>query len=391
MDWTLTEMAYDGNQQGGLQTVKQNFLMKSYYNATHRRIALPRLPRAVRSAIVAGVAAVLLSLLPSKAVVVADPVDDDFESGVHTCGTSWVRTNSFKSGEFATVYVCEPSSQVEAQHWNASDSVGDDHDDAGEYRLYSFDLEPYFAGGLLRIQFESHAVGEEDQILADDAVISDDKPPHGDDEGESPQGGSAIELDGEFEDWSGRANIVDPPGDAREAGGDIIGLYWSYKPDDETTYWMIERPPGHDEIARYSLHLDMNDDGDFTDSVDRIVEVSYAPGSSRSRVDTKVRRADNNQLIAVDKNRDWGETTAEGSSRVEFGVSYSDLGFSFGSVFRTYVESSHGDRAPDAGDIQLTAIPILGYASLGATLLAGGLAIWWFRLREHEGKKVPQS
>ena len=415
--------------------------MKFNCNATQRRTALRRLSRAARSAIAAGVAAVLLSLLSAYAVEASDPADDDFESGGLTGGTGWlagwqtsgsvdvvnyggsgtdslhlrfqggdgtayrdvdlagsegleltvwVRADSLKSGDFATLHVGEPGSLVEVQRWEASDGVGPE--DVGEHHLYSFDLEPYFTGGLLRIQFESHLAGEEGQILVDEVVISDDEPPQADADAVGPlPDTSVIALDGNFEDWVGRVNIVDPPGDARKARGDIIGFHWANNPDDETAYWMIERPPGQDDDARYSLHLDMNDNGDFADAVDRIVEVRYDPGSSRSRVETRVRRADNNQLIAIFKKRDWGETTIEGSSRVEFGVPYSDLGFSFGSVFRMYVESSYGDRAPDTGDVQWSAIPILGYVGVGAALLAGGLAIWWLRLRKHEGKEVPQS
>ncbi|MCH9009546.1 MAG: hypothetical protein IIC21_02840 [Chloroflexi bacterium] len=409
--------------------------------AANRRAAFLRASRAVGIALAAGGAAVVLSLLPTNAVMASDPANDNFESGGLTGGTGWldgwqtsgsvdvvnygssitdsrhlrlragdgtayrdveltgsegleltvwVMADSFRSDDFATLLVGEPGSLVELQRWDAS--FGHGRENAGEYHLYSFDLEPNFTGELLRIQFESHMAGEGGQILVDQVVISNGERPQGSAAAGGPSPPSSfIVLDGDFEDWAGRANIVDPLGDARNARGDIIAFHWANEPDDKTAFWMIERPPNIDKSVRYSLHLDMNDDGDFTDAVDRIVEVLYAPGLRSSRVDTRVRRADNNQLIAVDANRDWGETIAEGSSRVEFGVPYADLGFSFGSVFRTYVESSYGDRVPDSGDIQWTAIPILGYLGVGAALLVGGFGIWWFRLRKHEGLEVPQS
>ncbi|MCH8061855.1 MAG: hypothetical protein IH861_05070 [Chloroflexi bacterium] len=410
---------------------------------TSWRTAILRPSRAVGAAIAAGVVVLLLSLFPADAMEASDPADDDFETGGLDGGTGWldgwqtsgsvdivnyggsltdsrhlrlragdgtayrdveltgserleltvwVRADSFSTGDFATLQVGEPGSLVEVQRWDASLGLGSGPENAGEYHLFTFDLEPYFTGGLLRIQFDSHMADGEGQLLVDEVVISNDEPPQGSAvAGGPPSSASFIELDGEFQDWVGRANIVDPFGDARNARGDIIAFHWANDPDDDTAFWMIERPPGLGKSARYSLHLDMNDDGDFTDAVDRIVEVWYAPGSRSSRVDTRVRQADNNQLIAVDRKRDWGETISEGSSRVEFGVPYSDLGFSFGSVFRTYVESSYGDRAPDTGDVQWTAIPILGYVGVGAALLVGGFAIWWFRLRKHEGLEVPQS
>lgn len=415
--------------------------MKFDFNSTLMRATSPRLSSVARSTMAAGVAVLMILMLPASAAVASDPADDDFESGRLTGGkgwldgwqtagsvdvvnfgtspadsrhlrlqsgdgiayrdvdlagsdglelTVWVKADSLKRGEFATLHVGEPGSLVEVKRWDASDSG--DAEDIGEYHLYTFDLGPYFAGGLLRIQFESHMAGGDGQLLLDEVVISDDEAPKGDAEaGGIFPADSIIELDGKFDDWSGRANIDDPSGDARKARGDVIGFYWANNPDDEIAYWMIERPPGQDERARYSVHLDMNDNGEFTDSVDRIVEVRYVPGLFRSWVLTKVRQADNNQLISLDRKWDWGETTAEGSSRVEFGVPYSDLGFSFGSVFRMYVESSYGDRAPDTGDVQWTAIPILGFLGVGVALLVGGVAIWWFGLRKHEGKEVPQS
>ena len=52
--------------------------------------------------------------------------------------------------------------------------------------------------------------------------------------GDHPPANSYIELDGDFEDWIGRANIVDPSGDAGMARGDIIAFYWANNPEDDT-------------------------------------------------------------------------------------------------------------------------------------------------------------
>ena len=69
----------------------------------------------------------------------------------------------------------------------------------------------------------------------------------------------------------------------------------------------------------------------------------------------------------------------------------SDLGFSFGSAFRMYVESNWDDRAPDDGDIQWSPMPILGAIGMAVLLLVGGAGIWWFKLRRYEGSEVPQA
>ena len=154
---------------------------------------------------------------------------------------------------------------------------------------------------------------------------------------------------------------------------------------------MIERVAEQKKLVRYSLHLDMNNDGDFKDAIDRIVEVKYRPRKHNSKVDVKVRQANSRKKIAEYKKNDWGDSKEEGGARVEFGVPMDDLGFSFGSAFRMYVESNWDDRAPDTGDIQWSPMPILGIIGMGVLLLGGGAGIWWFKLRRYEGHEVPQS
>ena len=201
---------------------------------------------------------------------------------------------------------------------------------------------------------------------------------------------SLIVLDGEFDDWAGRANIVDPAGDASKQRGDILRFYWGDN-ESETIFWMVERPTGETKKVSYAVHLDMNNDGDFTDDVDRIIEVEYHPRDNDSKVDVKVRRADNNKKLTEYKKQDWGESKQEGGSRVEFGVPTEDLQFSFGAAFRMYVESNFNDRAPDTGDIQWSPMPILGFIGMALALGLGGVAIWWFRLRKYEGGEVPRT
>ena len=202
---------------------------------------------------------------------------------------------------------------------------------------------------------------------------------------------SLIVLDGEFHDWEGQANIVDSASDASKQRGDILAFYWGDN-ESETMFWMVERATEEStKLVIYSVHLDMNNNGDFNDDVDRIIEVQYQPRADDSRVDVKVRRADDNFKLAEYENRDWGESEQEGGSRVEFGVSVDDLEFSFGAAFRMYVESNFNDRAPDTGDIQWSPMPILGYVGLGLVLGLGGVAIWWFRLRRYEGNEVPRT
>lgn len=299
----------------------------------------------------------------------------------------WVKAKSFEGGDYASLRVGPPGSLVEARRWSGGE---DDDDEDDEYHLFTFALSNTV--GAFRIQFESHMDSASDELYVDALAISDDQPP----EEAAPiptasPPASAIALDGEFSDWAGRANISDAAGDARNARGDILRFYWGDNDGDERMYWMVERPAGFTNVVSYSVHLDMNNDGDFHDDVDRIVEARYHPRNDDSHVDVKVRRADNNRKLAEYKHNDWGESRPEGGGRVEFGVPFSDLGFSFGAAFRMYVESSFDDRAPDTGDVQWSPVPVLGYVGAGLALLLGGLGVWWLRLRRHEGGEVPRS
>ncbi|MCH9038056.1 MAG: hypothetical protein IIC23_01570 [Chloroflexi bacterium] len=399
---------------------------------------------AIKSAVAAACVALLLALLPPVGVAYGDePAEDDFDGGAYNGGTGWsggwqtvgdvdivndgsvdvgswhmrmkhgngiayrdvdlsglteleltvwAKSGSFESGEYVILLVGPPDNLVEVNRWVA-DAEGEGETDAdGEYHPIAIDLEAIDTSGPIRIQFESHLNDEDDLFYIDSVVVVDGQASVEEPVSTTPSTSNAfVVLDSEFADWSGKANISDAVGDADKDRGDIVAFYWGDNPDDDRVYWMVERVPGQKKLARYSLHLDMNNDGDFQDSVDRIVEVKYRPRKNNSKVDVRVRRADNHQKIAEYKKNDWGESKEEGGSRVEFGVPMTDLGFSFGSAFRMYVESNWDDRAPDSGDIQWSPMPILGMIGMAALLLGGGGAVWWFKLRRYDGVGVPQT
>ncbi len=301
--------------------------------------------------------------------------------------TVWVKADDFDPGDFARLLAGPSGALTELRRW-------DNGDDDNEYHLYTLELSQLDTSGAFRIRFEAH-MEDEDAVLYVDAVevstSQSETPPPEPATPETLPPLAAIALDGEFGDWEGHARIEDPQGDASKTRGDILNFYWGDNDDDETVYWMIERPAGQFLPVKYSVHLDMNDDGDFEDDVDRIVEVRYAPLSTTSLVLVLLRRADTNSVIHIDLESDWGDTWSEGGARVEFGMPFELLGFLFGSTFRMYVESGFNDRAPDSGDIQWSPVPILGYIGLGVALVAGGVAVWWFKLRRYEGREVPKT
>lgn len=306
--------------------------------------------------------------------------------------TIWAKSESFEAGEYAILLLGPPGNLTEVNRWvSGVAGVGEVTAD-GEYHPLAIDLQGFDTSGPFRIQFESHMTDASDLFYLDSVVVADGLDSIEGSVTTTPSTSSdVIVLDSGFSDWPGKANISDPSGDAEKDRGDIGSFYWGDNPDDETIYWMLERVANQTKLVMYSLHLDMNNDGDFQDANDRIVQVKYRPQTSNSRVDVLVRQADNHQKIAQYKRNDWGDSKLEGGSRVEFGVPMDDLGFSFGSAFRMYVESNWDDRAPDTGDVQWSPMPILGAVGMVALLLVGGAGIWWFKLRRYEGREVPQA
>jgi len=208
-----------------------------------------------------------------------------------------------------------------------------------------------------------------------------------------------ITIDGSFGEWSGQAFISDPFNDQDDDEKyDLHELYWANNLNEEINYHMIKRHTtdgapfdgdnGQDDAGRFILFIDGNDNGVFTDSNDRYVEIRHEPENG-GRVKVKVRMADNNSVISDSGWNDWGETEGEGGLRLEFALDWEDLGIDLGDVIRMYLISykskvgdpDEKDRLPDSGDIQWSPASILGPVMLGLVTGFGILVIWWYRGR----------
>jgi len=202
-----------------------------------------------------------------------------------------------------------------------------------------------------------------------------------------------------FGDWAGQAFISDPFDD--QVSGhefDLHEMYWANNLNEEVNYHMIKRQTtdglpfdgtnGQDKHLHYLLYVDTNNNGDFTESGDRIIEIHYDP-KHNGEVKVKVRAADSNRVISDTGNNTWGENTGEGGLRFEFAISWDDLGISLGDVIRMYVISYKGkvgnpdlkDRLPDSGDVQWSPASIFGPVLLAIITGFGIFIIWWLRGR----------
>ncbi len=145
---------------------------------------------------------------------------------------------------------------------------------------------------------------------------------------------------------------------------------------------------GQDKHGHYVLYVDGNNNGNFTESSDRIVEIHYEPKNT-GKVKIKVRAADSQAVISDNGQNNWGESKGEGGLRMEFALSWEDLGIDLGDVIRMYLISYKGkvgdpeikDRLPDSGDIQWSPASIFGPVLLAIITGFGIFVIWWFRGR----------
>ncbi|MDP2727997.1 MAG: hypothetical protein Q8P59_10710, partial [Dehalococcoidia bacterium] len=185
-----------------------------------------------------------------------------------------------------------------------------------------------------------------------------------------------IVLDSNFDDWAGEMCQSDGSGDAA-ANGDIVNFCWADNAGDSATYFMIERVSGNgDGSVTYRVYIDTNNNGNYSEDVDRYIEVAYTARKNNSTVNDRVFTASGSQVESY-TNQDWGSSTSEGSTKVEFKASFSALGISAGQTIRMYAQSTtEGDRAPDSGDIQWSPVDILGYPLLGAAVIIVALLIW---------------
>ena len=214
----------------------------------------------------------------------------------------------------------------------------------------------------------------------------------------TPPAGS-ITIDASFSDWSGQAFVSDPFND-QDSGNqyDLHELYWANNLNEEVNYHMIKRHTNdgdpfdgsneQDKDGKFILYIDGNNDGDFFSSSDRHIEIKHEPDNG-GRVKVKVRQAHNNGVISDSGWNNWGETEGEGGLRLEFALSWADLGISLGDVIRMYLISYKGkvgtpdlkDRLPDSGDVQWSPASIFGPVLLAIITGFGILVIWWFRGR----------
>ena len=117
----------------------------------------------------------------------------------------------------------------------------------------------------------------------------------------------AIVLDGQFDDWLGQPSIPDVQGDAKNNHSDLANFYFTSDPTQDYIYFMAERWNSGAQELELRLYIDANNNGDYSETVDRIISVSYNPNpNGRTTVDLYDGRW--GFLSQIANNMSWGGT-----------------------------------------------------------------------------------
>lgn len=204
-----------------------------------------------------------------------------------------------------------------------------------------------------------------------------------------------IVLDGQFGDWAGQPNVPDPQGDAI-TDADVLAFYFGNNPDDETAYFMVQRMSSNKWLF-LKLYIDTNNNEVYAEPQDRIVLVQYKPTGNGSQVDVSLLTGTYQFIKTIAGGADWGESIHEGGQRVEWGVSFADLGILPGQTIRmtllatTNIQGCGFDGTDfpisdnycvdTVNEVQWSPANALGRPLAFLLALAGGVFLAWQRRR----------
>jgi hypothetical protein len=170
---------------------------------------------------------------------------------------------------------------------------------------------------------------------------------------------AAIVLDGQFDDWLGQPNVPDGQGDARNNHSDLSAFYFANNPEQDYLFFMAERWDLGSEGLELRLFIDANNNGSVTEPADRIIEVRYHPNQGgRTYVDLYDGTGGFIKQVAYQMN--WGQPGKAG--KVEWGVTFSDLGIAPYQTIRMQLVSYHGTQVSDTvAEVQWSPANALGW------------------------------
>jgi hypothetical protein len=196
-----------------------------------------------------------------------------------------------------------------------------------------------------------------------------------------------IVLDGQFGDWGGRPCVPDAREDCQNSALDISSVSFATNPNDGTAYFMVARSEDRTAPLNLVVMIDVDDNGSYTDAVDRRVVVQYRARKNDSRVDVILTTASGVPLAVIATAADLGESLDEGGRQVEFGVPLAQLGITAGQAIRFVVTSSPGVGAggkpcDTTSEVQWSPADALGIPLLIVGVLGAAGLLAWRRRRQ---------
>ncbi len=201
---------------------------------------------------------------------------------------------------------------------------------------------------------------------------------------------AAIVLDGQFNDWAGQPYIGDSQGDTPYWWyADLRNWYWTT--DGTNAYFMAERwPPSSPKWdVYYFLQFDLNNNGQYSDVNDRWMLVHYKPKKKQSEVTVDLYNGQGSYLSTLATKKNWGDSEKSGGTRVEWMVSFADLGITGTTAINMVISTADVVWQGNTGwvylldpsaEVQWTPVDALGWPLLILTALGGGWLIWRRRM-----------
>lgn len=187
-----------------------------------------------------------------------------------------------------------------------------------------------------------------------------------------------IVLDGQFGDWAGMPNITDPSGDASAPQNDLTAFYFATNPGEEKAYFMAERGLASNDDLVLRLAIDTDNDGNYNEPNDRVIRIDYRMVPPKSKVEVTLYDGTGRQIKTIAKNQDWGENRP--GRRVEWGVSFADLGIVPNQTLRMILTSLNGSNPDDStSETQWSPADALGWPLIVLLVLAGSGWLAWQR------------
>jgi hypothetical protein len=183
-----------------------------------------------------------------------------------------------------------------------------------------------------------------------------------------------IVLDGSFNDWADQPFVGDPSGDAINPPTDLAAFYFATNPNQEIAYFMAERWQTSGTDLTLQLRIDANNNGDYSEAVDRLLVITYDIKKPRSKIAVVLYDGRGNWLQQTANNQDWGEN--DPGARVEWGISFAALGIVPNQTVRMQCSSLLGNTIADTvPEVQWSPANATGWPLLSLLTVAGVVAL----------------